>query len=88
MDANRCLKANYLHPFLAKNSQFLPKSAKYCRWPKRTNFGDSRAKSRQISPISKKIAMLVQIEIAWFMKHVKGTKIQGYVPLEGYFCPF
>ena len=54
MDANRCLKANYLHPFLAKNSQFLPKSANFCRWPNWTNFGDSRAKSRQISPISKK----------------------------------
>ena len=23
-----------LHPFLAKNSQFLPKNANFCRWPK------------------------------------------------------
>ena len=33
MDANNWLSGIYLHPFLAKNSQFLPKSANFCTWP-------------------------------------------------------
>ena len=32
--------------------------------------------------------MLVQIDIAWFVKQLIVTKVQIYVPLEGCFCTF
>ena len=41
------LQASSCIPFWlkkAKNSQFLPKNANFCRWPKSTNFGDSPSK--------------------------------------------
>ena len=34
---------SYIHS-LPKKTQFSPKSATFCRWPKRTIFGDSHAK--------------------------------------------
>ena len=34
---------SYIHS-LPKKNQFSPKSATFCRWPKRTIFGDSHAK--------------------------------------------
>ena len=43
-----------MHPFVPKNEHFSQKSATFCKWPKRINFGESTAKSRKRSPTLEK----------------------------------